>query len=485
MTLARSAVGGASVTMAGQGMRMVLQLGSTIVLARLLLPEDFGLVAVVVAVFGIGEVLRDVGLSMAIIRARELSKGQASNLFWVNMGLGVLLGGIGLAAAPLLGNAFDQPAVVPIAQALSVTFVINGATTQFRAHVNRDLRFTALAIIDTASVALGFATAIAIAVTTHSYWALVWQQIATAVAGAILAAAFARWLPGLPKRGAPIGDFLRFGGGVLGTQTLAYTTRNIDTIALGLAAGPAATGVYSRAYSLLMVPLNQVAAPLTRVAVPVLSRIDDDATFVRYLRKGQVVGAFGVVLMFAAAGGLADSLVPLIFGAGWTEMVPVFQALAVGGIFRALNQVTFWAFLARGKSGPQFKYALVSQPMIVCAMMIGLPWGAFGVAAGHSVGYMLTFIGSVWWCARVTRLPLGVLATSALRTVVEVGLPVAIVTWLCGRFIGVPIVAVAAGLVATAVVVAVVATFDRTIRDHLATIVGAASLLRRKKRSTD
>lgn len=480
MTLVKSAVGGASVTLLGQSVRMVLQLCSTVILARLLVPEDFGLVAVVVAAFGIGEVLRDVGLSMAIVRARTISQGQSNNLFWLNLLLGLILTVVSFFASPLLGDIFGRVEVVPIAQALAITFVLNGISVQFRAHVNRDLRFTALAIIDTVSVAIGFIGAISIAAVTHSFWALVWQQILTAVAGVVLAAAFARWAPGLPSRKESVREFLKFGGGILGTQTLAYTTRNIDTIALGLTAGPVATGVYSRAYSLLMVPLNQIAAPLTRVAVPVLSRIDDDALFVRYLKKSQVVGGFGIVVLFSAAGGLAGTLVPLLFGPGWSSMVPVFQALAVGGTFRALNQVSFWAFLARGYSGAQFRFALVSQPVIVLCMMAGLPWGALGVAVGHSVGYFAAFISAIWWCARVTRLPLWPLAGSALRTVCEVGLPVVGVTLLCDIFVPNSYAAVGAGLVSTVSVIAIVSIFDKTVREHLQTIWGAAHQLRHR-----
>ncbi|WP_262103500.1 lipopolysaccharide biosynthesis protein [Arthrobacter sp. Marseille-P9274] len=407
------AVRGASATLAGQGIRIFVLLVSTVVLARILRPEDFGLYAVVASLIAFGELFRDFGLSSAASRATKISRRQKSNLFWINLLLGIVLGIIAFLSAGPIAALFRQPELTGIVEALAVTFPLSGFATQFRAEINRSLRFRALAIVDTLPVVFGLASALVYASFVGAdYWVLVVQQIAAVFSGVVLAVIFGRWFPGLPSRHESIRSFLNFGLGVFGTQAIAYFTKNADNLALGFFWGPGPLGIYSRAYQVLMLPLNQIAAPMTRVAVPVLTRVaDQPIRFERYLGQGQLLGGLGLGLIYGSALGLADALIPLVFGPGWESMVVVFQILAVGGIFRGLNQVTFWAFLAKDKTTSQLRFYAWSQPIIVGLMLAGLPWGPVGVAIGHSIGYFVNWLLAVGWCARAT----GVKAKPLLR----------------------------------------------------------------------
>ncbi len=249
-----------------------------------------------------------------------------------------------------------------------------------------------------------------------------------------------------------MGTLIRYGSGVLGTQGIAYVTKNIDSVAIGLLWGPAALGLYNRAYQLLMAPIVQLLAPMTRVALPVLSRLQDDRTrFMAFLRRGQLVGSLIAGTIYALAIGLAHPLVVLVFGEEWIQLVPIFQALGVGGIFRALNQVAYWAYLSLGLSVQQFRYYLVSQPIIVLCLLAGLPWGPLGVAVGHSVAYALNWFAALWWCGRITRLSFQPLVKDALRTTATIALPITVLGIGVSALISNPLIAVGAGLAAAAV----------------------------------
>ncbi|WP_430334169.1 lipopolysaccharide biosynthesis protein [Rhodococcus sp. ACT016] len=446
--LASAAARGASYTIAGQLVRIIVMFSGTVVLARMLSPEDFGLVAIVASLVAFGELARDFGLSTAAAREKDLSKAQQSNLFWINTALGLLLALITYAVAPLVSSVFSDDALTDIVRWTSAVFLLNGAATQFRAELNRRLDFKMLALVDTLPVIVGLASAVGYVLCVNAdYWALVCQQLVTAASGLILAMAAARWIPGLPNRNGSVRSLLSFGIGLFGTQGIAYFTRNVDNLSLGYFWGPAELGMYSRAYQLLMVPINQISAPLTRVAVPILTRVADQRErFNSFLKTGQLMGGVVLGVGYGILFGLAEPIVNIVFGDAWGPMVPIFQALTVGGIFRALNQVTFWVFLAKGATGAQFRFYLVSQPLIIVSMLAGLPWGALGVAVGHSVGYGINWMISYWWCGRATGTEMGGLFRAGLKGIVLFAVPVGLIGQAAVLVVPSPVAAIGIGL---------------------------------------
>ena len=417
-------------TLLTQGVRAALQFGSVVVIARLLAPDDFGLIAMVAAVIGIADLIRDFGLSTAAVQASTLSRPERTNLFWANLGLGVLCALVSVAATPLIVAVFDEPRLAPIVLALSVVFVLSGANTQYRADLTRSMRFGTLGTSDIASQVAGIAVAIGAALLGAQYWALVAQQITVAVVSLALNGYRAGWLPGLPRRSVSLARFFRFGGGLLGTQSVGYLIKNVDNIALGAFAGAAQLGIYSRGYQLLMTPLNTINAPMTRVAVPVLSKVqDDDVAFARYLSRAQVVGSLVTATVFAVAAGVAEPLVAVLFGPRWTAVAPVFAVLAIGGVFRSVSQISYWVYLARGVPGAQFRMSLVMAPLMIALILAGLPWGPVGVAAGHSVAYFVMWLVTLWHVGRAARVASRPLFTQALRTLCLVSLPAGLAAW--------------------------------------------------------
>src|SRR5690606_2130147 len=179
--LGARAARGAAVTLSAQLGKIIIQVTSVVILARLLTPHDYGLIAMVIAVIGIGEVFRDFGLSSAAIQAPTLSTPQRDNLFWINTAIGVALAVVVYFGAGLLAVAYRQPDLVPITQALSLTFLLNGLATQYRASLIRALKFRLLAVADIAAPTVALVVAIGVGVAGWGYWALVAQQLTSAV----------------------------------------------------------------------------------------------------------------------------------------------------------------------------------------------------------------------------------------------------------------------------------------------------------------
>jgi PST family polysaccharide transporter len=459
----------------GQALRALLQFASLILLARLLTPSDFGLVAMVVSVIGVADLIRDFGLSSAAIQAKTLSDDERTNLFWVNCGLGALCTVLVSAGSPLIALIYGRPELVPISLALAWVFLLSGVNTQFRADLTRSMRYPSLALSDVASQAVAFGVAVLLAVNGAGFWAIVAQQLTAAVLGLVINVIAVRWLPGWPRRGVSLRRFFRFGGNLFATQTLTFFTKNVDNIALGIVSGAYQLGLYSRAYQLLMAPLNQINAPMTGVALPVLSRVQEDKPrFDHYLSRAQLVGCYVTASIFAVAAGVADPLVRVLFGPVWQPVAPIFAILAVGGVFRSIQQIAYWAYLARGETAAQLRMILVTRPIMIVIILAGLPWGPIGVAVGHSVAYFLFWIVSTLHLGRVSDVDARGLLRNAARPVLLVSLPAGLLAYVVTLLSIPPILQILLGILAALAFLAVITVVNRRVRADVLVLVDFA-----------
>ena len=416
--LGQKAARGALVMVAGQGSRIVIQLASVVVLAKLLTPQDYGLVAMVLSLVGIGEIFRDFGLSTAAVQAETLSKAQRTNLFWLNTGIGATLSLIVFCSAGLIAAFFGEPLLTPIAQALSLTFLINGVATQYRADLNRHMKFGSLALSDVLAQGVALVAAVIFALLGAGYWALVAQQITQVTTVLVLVVCFGRWLPGLWRRKVPLKGFLKFGWNLMGTQLIGYASNNLDSIIIGLRFGASPLGIYNRGFSLLMSPLSQLRAPTTTVALPVLSRLQhDEERSGRYIKRGQIALGYSIVPGLAFVGGAAVPLVNLLLGDAWAEVAPILALLAVAGAFQTLSYVGYWVYLSRGLTSQLLRYTMVTFVIKAVCILGGSNWGIVGVAAGYALAPALCWPLSLWWLNRITVLPMRSLLLGALRIV--------------------------------------------------------------------
>ncbi len=422
-SLGSRAAGGAAVTMAGQGAKMVVQFGGIVLLARLLTPYDYGLMAMVTAIVGVAEILRDFGLSSAAIQAKQVSREQRDNLFWINSAIGLVLSVVVFFSASWIARFYHEPVLVTISQALAVTFLLNGMTTQYRAHLSRGLRFGQVALSDVGAQTAGLVAGVVAALVGWGYWALVLQQVVQALVNLVIAALCARWLPGRYRRNAPMRTFLSFGWNLMAAQLLGYASRNVGQVIIGARTGADALGLYNRAFQLLMMPLNQINAPATTVALPVLSQLQDQRErFAAFLLRGQSTMVHLIVAVFAFACAQALPLIVLVLGEQWRAAVPLFQVLTIGGIFQAAAYAAYWVFLAKGLMRQQLVYSLVARVLLIACILAGSVWGVMGVAVGYSVGLFVLWPLSLVWIGRISDAPAAGLFHNGARAIVGYGL---------------------------------------------------------------
>lgn len=436
-SLASAASRGGAITIATQAIKIIVHFASVIVLARLLPAEAFGLVAIVLAIVGASDILRDLGLSTAAIQAPELKQQQASNLFWLSTGMGGMLAAIVCALAHPIAAIYGEAELVGIVLAISPVYLLNGITTQFRAQMIRDLRFRAIAVTDVVPVVLGLSSAIVGALLGIDYWALVLQQLVIAAVNVAATVWLARWRPGKFSRRVGTRELVSFGLSVTGSQLLGYLGRNADVAIVGFIGSPAIAGAYSRSYQLVMSPITQVSMPMTKVAMPILSRVfHQGGDRQRYLVKAQMFACYCTATIYFLGFGQAEALVAVALGDGWEIAIPLFQALCAGGAFRAMQQVSYWGYLAAGLPNKQLVIFAVAQPLIVIGMLIGTVWGAPGVAWASSIAAALYWAIAVTLMSKNIGIPARPLIMGALLPIATVGLPIGAISVILSRLLG-------------------------------------------------
>ena len=394
-------------TLTSQGAQFLMASVSTVVLARLLTPADFGLVAMVTAMTGLGQAFADLGLSEATVQREKITRSQVSTLFWINVAIGLTLTLITAAMAPVLALVYREPRLRNITFLLSLTFLICGLRVQHDALLRRQMRFSSLAIRDVASYALAVPVAIIMAWRGAGYWALVALPLTLNLTQVTLSWVMAKWIPGLPRRDANVGSLMSFGWKIAVSYLIYNVNRSADSVLIGWHWGAGPLGLYSRAYNLLMLPLRQLGTPARSVAVPALSRIQGDPErFARcYLRAINLMlwistPIFG--FLFVAA----EPVIVLALGIKWLEAAPVFQILAISALGQLLLDSTIWLFVCRGQSERLLKLLLIISPIIVGSFLIGLPFGIKGVALSGSLVLVAMFPWILKFAFRGTDLTL-------------------------------------------------------------------------------
>lgn len=407
---------GALYGIAGQFGKLGLNLISLAVLSRLLLPEEYGVVAMVTAVVGIAELVRDMGLSTAAIRADSLSAEEKSNLWWLNTGLGALCMLAVMASAPLLGMFYGRSDVVGVALVLSVTFLIGGMTTQYVVQLARDLRFGVQAVINIVSLAVGVAVAIVMALIGAGYWALVANQLISGVLGLVLMVWAVRWLPGRYRRDVPMRQFFGIGLPVFGANVLTYVGSNLDAMLVGRFFGAGNLGYYNRGMMLVRMPLNQLRNPLSTVALATLSKVRDDGpTYLRYVSKAQITVMYPIVFLGTLVAAGAEDGVRVVLGEQWVPIAILVTFFALGDAVNTLPSSGSWIYTADGKTLALMKYTIFSSVLRIVLFVVMIPFGLTAVASVYLIAALINWPISILWCQHATGRRLGGIFLESLR----------------------------------------------------------------------
>lgn len=403
----RAARGGAA-TVAAQLSRQAIGLVGTMILARVLLPADFGLVAMVTAVVGFVAVFREMGLSTATIQLETVTEEQVSALFWVNLGVGLLLTLVVAALSPAVAWLYQEPRLLWITPVIASCFLTSGLAGQHRALLQRQMRFTALAVVDIVLELVQTGAGVGLALAGWGYWAIVVNVPLGHLVGAVGLWWACRWRPSWPVKGCDIRSLLSFGGHLVGFNLTSYLTRNLDKILVGRAWGEGELGLYNKSYNLLLSPVSNITVPIGTVAVPALSRLQDSPEEYRKLYL-QVVSVIALVampiaaLMFVAA----EDLVQVVLGGRWAQAAAMLRLLGVSALFQPIYHTHSWVQISLGRTDRLLRWGLISAALIVASFAAGLPFGARGVALAYSCTMVLITWPCLSYAFRDTRIGMG------------------------------------------------------------------------------
>lgn len=406
--LRRSAVRGAGAAIAGSASNFALQIGSVVILARLLTPSDFGIVTMVTT-FSL--LLRSFGLAgftEFIMQREELTASLASNLFWINVGIGAILTLAFASSGSLLALFFHNSAVVQVAHGMSLTIGIGCLGYVHTGLLQRAMHFRTTAIVNLVGQVLQYIVSIVLAMAGWHYWALVWGSVTQTTVVAVGSLLVCRWIPSLPSRASGTGSGLRFGMNVYSHFAFSYLTRNTDNLLVGWRFGDRALGFYKKAYDLFVLPETQLLSPLTAVVVSTLSRVSRDREqFERYfLRTISVLALLGMGIGadFALVG---SDFIRFLFGPGWEQAGRIFALFGPGIGVMLLYNTHGWIHLAIGRPERYFRWGLLEFACTASLFLLTLRWGPSGIAFAWTASYFLLMFPGFWYAGKPIGLGIG------------------------------------------------------------------------------
>lgn len=414
---ARSAV----ITIGGQGVKLLLRIVSMSVLARLLTPADYGLVAMATSITAVLGAVREAGLSSATVQRKEITQVQVSVLFWLNVLLGASMFVVAIILSPLAAAFYKQPELVKIIPVFGLLGVIGSLGIQHMALMQRRMEFKKILTRDLAGQITGLFAGIAAARAGAGAWSLViMEAVALTVSTATIWVA-CEWRPSKPgKFGEAIG-LVKFGSKVMGGALVHHFSKGLDIVILGSLYGNASVGIYGRAQQLLAVPMAQVVTPIMSVARPALSRAAEEPKRMAratsdLLRLISFITAFVVALLVP----ISETVVVLALGEKWLQAAPIFAGLAPFAIVEPCGALLASVLVATGHPGELLRWRFISVGVIILGIISGITWGTVGVAIAYGLsGLLLRMPLLIWFVARITGIPMALMFNSLVPNLVS------------------------------------------------------------------
>jgi polysaccharide transporter, PST family len=373
-----------------QGAKMIIQVSAQVILARMLFPSDFGVLAMVYPLIGFVQIFNDIGLGQAIIQRPTLVQDQVSGLFWINIALSCVLGCLMALMAPVTAWAYGEPRVHDVMLALCVMIPVSALGIHPTALLSRQMRFGWMALSDVTATFAGVVVTVFCAWQGGSYWSLVLGQFVTVVISNTVSWTLCGWRPSSPKLVRSVWGDLKFGGNLTGANLATFVTTSADNVVIGLMTGPVELGLYDRSYRLVVQPLGQMLAPISRVAIPLLSRLVDQPDVYRsaYLKmfRGILLLTVPIMLVCMTTG---QVMIDLFLGSNWTDAAPIFSWICVGGLTAGIYSSTLWLFVSQDRTHEMRQFTTAASIINVASFIVGAFWGATGVAAVGALVFVL------------------------------------------------------------------------------------------------
>jgi len=355
----------------------VLRLVFFVVLARLLSPDVYGLMALAMVYFAIVEVIAEQGFTRTLVQRAELKPEHLDTAFWCQAALSLLAFALGVLAAHPIARLLGQPQLAPVLQALAVITPLLVLNTVQRALLERELRVHILAVTKLVSTLAGGAVGVTLALRGLGIWSLVAQQLAAALLSAVVVWAVSAWRPGLRVRRAALRDLLGFSGSLLALSCLHLLKNQADKFIIGVFLGPASLGFYAVSRRLVDVLVNVFVRPISQLTLPVFARLQHSQNRARAAYGLAVRGSTAFAIpVFSGLFALAPEIVDVILGPNWGDVSALIRILSLLGLCQVFLFVDAALILSLGGSFQRLKlnsgYVLLSFVLFLISAPYGL-----------------------------------------------------------------------------------------------------------------
>ncbi|NCD09301.1 MAG: hypothetical protein EOL98_07730 [Negativicutes bacterium] len=363
-----------------------LALCITVILSRLLLPTDFGIIAMVTVISSFMNIFADAGIGSSIVQFRNLEHKDLQSLVTLSLLLGLILAGILFFFSPYIAIFYEMQSLQSVAHVMSLGFPFGAIGIVPRGMLQRDMRFRAIAFVEIAAALTGGCVGIWLAYSGHGYWALVAQSLLCNLFSSVGLLLSAKISFALRCDFYVIKKIICYSGNLTLFSMINYWARNLDNLLLGRMYGSATLGYYNRAYQLMVLPLTMLTSVVTPVLHTSLSENQDDVSimYAKYLIVLRNISFISIpVMTFAVI--MAPEIVYIVWGDQWGQAVPLFTVLGLNGLIQPIMSTTGTVFLARNKAFLLFYGGILSTALLCGGIILGLPYGSMGVAIGYTL----------------------------------------------------------------------------------------------------
>lgn len=374
----------------------------TIVLARMLFPEDFGLIGMTVIITALAQALVDSGFSQALIRKQNCNEIDYNTVFYANIVIGILLYFLIFSISPIIASFFDRPELVNIIRVISIVIPINSFGLIQRTLLTKELNFKSQSYVTLLAVSIAFTLAIILAKTGYGVWSLVFRSVIQQLVIALLLWKFSKWRPSLIFSYMSVKDLFSFGSKLMIINSISVIFRNILNVLIGKIYNAHTLGLYSNADQLSGLPSGTMTTMYNKVAYPVLATMQNDSNLLKItlkkINQPLILMSFTLMLFMIA---IADSIIPLLLGNKWIMIVPYFKILCIGYMAPILHTYNQVILNVKGRSDYFLYTEIFKYLLFIPVLLLGIKFGIYGFLIGFSIHYWVGFLVNAIYSKRL------------------------------------------------------------------------------------
>ena len=372
-----------------QGIQFVVKL----VLARILVPEDFGIIGMALIFTAFIQTVNELGLSISIIQRKDVKERHLSTSFWANIFIGIVICVIAIIASPLVADFFKEEGLQPIIRVLSIGFILGSFGIVHRAILTKNIDFKNVAITEAGAVLSSGIISVFLALSGFGVWSLVLGSLMGDLGRSVFLWMRCPWRPSKKFDRTSFSELFVFGKNVLGSRVISYITFNADYFLIAKFLDATSLGLYTLAYQMAVFPLSQISSVITRVTFPVFSAIQEHNTRIRmgYLQAIKYTSLITFPLLTGLAI-VAPELIPTLIGEKWMPMVLPLQILCIAGIIYSIATHTGSVILSKGRSDIHIRWDASKALVLPLAALIGVQYGIIGVATATALTSCVLFL---------------------------------------------------------------------------------------------